>query len=178
MRVRLRYVLPAAQMLVALGLYRWSDVWFETLKAHHEVLADSPAFTLLVSLNAPLAIMRVLYYRHVSELWDRVVFVLAVGLLWYWVALSIESWRANRTLVTFSWAPLRLAADLLMLALGAFWGLSLIFQGHQMYLELVAFSSWLWVPGVFASVLAWSLALIYFPIRDFVQRGRARARPT
>src|SRR5579863_2718989 len=167
-RVKLRYALPAAQVLLAVGLYRGSDIFFRAmmLKARHEpIMGPSPAFTLLASLNAPLALLRLSYYRHLPEVWDRAVFILAIGLLWYWVALNFESWRRTRTIFTFSRASLRLSTDFLLAAAGVCcWFSSL---GEWEYLGMpLSRSWWHWLSFLFCAT--WSLGLICFCGRDFI----------
>jgi hypothetical protein len=62
---------------------------------HEPFMGPTPAFTLLVLLNAPIAFLRSFYTRHLPEVWDRVLFILAIGLFWYldrseYRAISIE----------------------------------------------------------------------------------------
>ena len=172
-RVRLRYILPAAQVTAALVLYYLGGRWYEGMRHVSSMPGTSPFFTLLVSLNAPLALVRGLYYRHVPELWDRWVFVSAIAILWYWVALNVESWRRDRKVLAFSRFPLRLTADLLLIALGAFWGFVFAGQGRQIHMDL-EFAHPLFVPCVLGLLLAWSLALIFFFGRDLIQCVRDR----
>ena len=98
-RVRLRYLLPVGQVLVAIGLYAWSDAWFREASKHSSMPGLPLGFTILISLNAPLALPREFYYRHtgIPDLGDRVVLLVGIALLWYWVARNIESWRERRT---------------------------------------------------------------------------------
>ena len=135
-RVKLRYVFPAAQMALAVGLIWWSDQWFKVQMRLQDMPGPAPAFRLCISINAPIALPRALIFRHLSASWDYVVLVLAVGILWYWVALNVESWRRNRAVLGFRWIPLRLAVNLLLIAMGAFWGLTFIVEVRGLRLRI------------------------------------------
>jgi hypothetical protein len=121
------------------------------------------------------ALVRELYYRHVPELWDRCVFISAIAILWYWVALNVESWRRDRKVLAFSWLPLRLTADLLLIALGVFWGVVFTTQGRLIHADLELSSPLLAFP-VLGLLLAWSLALVFFFGRDLIHCVRERRR--
>jgi hypothetical protein len=101
MRVKLRCTLPAAQMALAMGALWWSDRWFRAQMRLQDMPGPAPAFTLLISLNIPLALLRGFYYHFLPEFWYRVAFIATIGLFWYWVGLNIESWRRNREVFTF-----------------------------------------------------------------------------
>jgi hypothetical protein len=167
--MRLRYVLPAVQVVIALALYYWSDRWFAWAMHVYDMPGPSPAFTLLVCLNPPAALLRASYFRHVPELWDRAIFIPSIGLLWYWVARNIESWRSRHTPFTFSRRVPRLLLDLLLLALAVycgFWALSEL--GYLNFPWSFSWSHWL----SFLLLLLWSASLIFFFGRDFVLCAR------
>jgi hypothetical protein len=46
-----------------------------------------------------------------------------VGLLWYWVVRSIETWRERREALLFHWRCGRLLIDALLIAMGLLFGL-------------------------------------------------------
>jgi len=46
-----------------------------------------------------------------------------VGLLWYWVACSIETWRKRREALLTHWRHGRLLIDALLIAMGLLFGL-------------------------------------------------------
>jgi hypothetical protein len=165
MRVKLRYALPAVQMAVAVGLIWWSDQWFKAQMRLQDMPGPAPAFTLCISINAPIALPRALLFRHVSGLWDCAIVVLATGGLWYWVALNIESLRREGKVLMFRWLPLRLGGDLLLIAMGAFWGIAWLPEARRN----LAPWPWSWMPAVLGSLLVWSLGLIFFFGRDFIQ---------
>jgi hypothetical protein len=164
MPVKLRYALPAVQMALAAGLIWWSDQWLEAQMRLHHMADPAPAFTLCICINAPIALPRALWFRHVSTFWDSVVLVLAVGVLWYWVALNIESLRRVGKVLMFRWVPLRLAGDLLLIATGAFSGVRLAPEARRNLM----FWPWPWRLSIGVSLLAWSFGLIFFFGRDFI----------
>ena len=172
MRMNLRYALPAAQM--ALGLLWWTDRWFKTVGRFDDMPGPAPAFRLCISINAPIALVRALWFRHASTFGDYLILVLAVGVLWYGVALNVESWRRDRTVLTFRWVPLRLAADLLLIAMGAFWGLTFASEVRDVIFPYRHWSGWLWPSAILGPLFAWSIALIFFFGRDFIHCVRTK----
>ena len=75
-------MLPLAQMALALALLWWSDLWLRTAQRTMDMPGPAPAFTLLVSINAPVAFPRALWSRHRPDPWDDLTLIAAVGLLW------------------------------------------------------------------------------------------------
>lgn len=195
MRVRLRHVLPVAQMLVAIGLYRWSDLWLQAAQrgARHEpYMGSSPGFDLLVALNAPLVFVKFLCYRmerlwyrypHGSTWWTlsfpelmaRAIFILTIGMLWYWVVQNFESWRSMRTVYTFSQLSLRLLSDGLLMAMGLICG-SWLLSEYQ-YLRMPLWQSW-WHWISIPCLATWAVFLIFFFGRDFVNAIRGKSTPS
>jgi hypothetical protein len=167
MRVKLKYVLPLAQMALAVVLLRWSDLWMRAAIHVNHMPGPAPAFTLLMSINAPVAVVGALWPW--SDLWERVAFVTAVGAVWYWVALNVESWRRRRTILHFTWVPLRLGADLLAIALGACFGLCVV------AVSIVPRVPWPWLIPVLASLFIWSLGLMTIFGRDLVYCVRRKS---
>jgi hypothetical protein len=175
MRVKLRYALPGTQMALAVGLLWWSDRWFKTVGRFDDMPGPAPASRLCFSLNAPVVLVQNLRIHYASALEEYVAVVVAVGVLWYWVALNAESWRRNRTVLGFHWIPLRLAVDLLLIAAGAFWGLAFAVEVHEVRSPYLHWSGWLWLSGILGPLLAWSIVLIFFFGRDFVLCLRKKA---
>ncbi len=62
---------------------------------------------------------------------DDVVLIFAVGLLWYWVALNIRSWRRRRAVLMFSWRPARFSLDGSLVLYGALFGLVGLSRGYD-----------------------------------------------
>jgi hypothetical protein len=159
MRAKLKYALPLAQMALAVWLLHQSDLWY---LAHRRLDAPgrSPASILLWSINAPVAEVSTLWQRYVEWPWDVVISVAVIGMFWYWIALSIQSWRERRKPLFFAWRPLRIAADLLLIATGASlaWFGVLIGGLHDTYIPL-------WIQW---SCLLWSLVFLVIFGRDLI----------
>jgi hypothetical protein len=170
MRVKLRYTLPVSQMALAVGLLWWTDLWFKATNRLGHIGDISPALTLCISISAPVALVRAIWFRYLSAYGDYLALVLAVGALWYWVALNIESLRRNKKVLMFTWVPLRLASDLLLIAMGVFWVIAWVPEARRSML------SWPWMLAVVGSLLAWSVGLIFFFGRDFIACAPVRAR--
>lgn len=179
MRLKLRFVLPVVQMLVAVALLVWTDRWERALMRIMDMPGTPPSFTLLIAINAPLATPRALVYRYLPGWWDQITLVVVIGVFWYWVSLNIESWQQKRRLFIFSWVPLRLVADAIAVAIGVMWVFML--WGAHWYtvprytvppgVSIVrgwSLSQWLrFVPCSFLPVL-WSATLIFFFGRDIL----------
>lgn len=52
MRLKLKYAIPLAQVALAVGLLTWSYLWYRA-QARNDMPGTAPAFTFLVSINAP-----------------------------------------------------------------------------------------------------------------------------
>jgi hypothetical protein len=168
MRLKLKYTLPLAQTLVALGLLAWTDRWEKALMRIQDMPGTPPSFALLIAINAPLAMPRVLVFRYLPGWWDDITLVLAIAVFWYWVSLNIESLRHGRRVFMFSWRPLRLAGDTIAVGIGAMWAFILWRSPSYDLPPLVSLTAWLWfVPCICLSIL-WSVALILLFGRDFV----------
>lgn len=178
MQVKLKYALPLAQITLALGLLWWSQVQFEADMRIMDMPGPAPAFTLLIAINGPAVLPRAFWANYLSTLWDDLALIAAVGLLWYWIALNIDAWRKRRIVVMFSWTPLRLAGDLLLVVAGMFFGSVCVWEQLPLKAALhgvrgEALLNYLpqrlpWFIAVTSLLLAWSLALIYFFGRDFI----------
>jgi hypothetical protein len=170
---KLKYVLPLAQIALALALLVWDRQWTRQMRLS-DMPGPSPASTLLTAINFPVAILQMLYSQYLFNWrWDPVIFFLSVGLLWYWVSLNILSWRESRTVYTFSSPPLRITGDAIVS------GLSLFFIFKLCQEISVAYVRW-WRPLQWASRLidlAWCVTLVFFFGRDLLQHFR-RSRGT
>ncbi len=111
MRIKLKYALPFIQMLLAVALLVWTVRWERAMMRIQDMPGTPPSFTLLVAINAPVALPRIVLYRYLPGWWDAITFIAGIGVFWYWVARNIESWRQTRRVFMFSWRPLRLAGD-------------------------------------------------------------------
>jgi hypothetical protein len=109
-------------MTLTLGLLSWDYSWQKV----HRSWGTSPGFSLLVGINAPAALGRALLARHLPGWWDLGVLLVAVGLLWYWVGLNVESWRQRRMAWVSSRRALRLVADSAFIVIGVFLGIAFV----------------------------------------------------
>jgi hypothetical protein len=123
----------------------------------------SPGFQLLVSINAPLALPRALVFRHLHGLWDPITFTVAIALFWYWVGLNIVSWRERRVAYLFSWRPLRLLTDVMLIGIGVFW-IVVCWNEIDPYTNERLFSArdCLWYALLLGLPILWGTALISF----------------
>lgn len=177
MRLRLKYVLPPIQTLVAVALEVWTYRWEMALRRVQDMPGTPPSFTLLVAINAPLAIPRVLVFRYLPGWWDDITFAAAIAVFWYWVSLNIESWRRGRRVYVFSWMPLRLAADTLVVGIGVMWAY-ILWHGRAYGLPATdSLTDWLWAIPCVSLPALWSAVLILFFGRDFISAFRT-ARST
>ena len=168
MRLRLKYGLPALQMLLAIVLLVWTDRWERALMRVQDMPGTPPSFTLLMAINAPLAMPRAFVFRYLSWWWDDITLVVAVGLLWYWVALTVESWKQSRRISLFSSLPLRIIGDLTVVGIGcsvacgillAHW--SFIFPPHSR-------ADWLLRIPSLCLLILWAAVLILLFGRDLL----------
>jgi hypothetical protein len=127
----------------------------------------SPQFSFLVAMNLPVGLVRVLVYRHTPEMVDRIIFIVMIGLLWYWVGLNIEQWQKNQTVFTFSRVRPRLALDLFLVAAGLLCGLVGAIQTKQSLYPAGE-------KGILISSFVWCLALVVPFGWDLFRSVRAR----
>ena len=168
MRLKLKYALPLVQTLVALALLVWTDRWERALMRIQDMPGTHPSFTLLIAINAPLAMPRMLVFRYLSGWWDDITLVVAVAAFWYWVSLNIESLRHGRGVFMFSWMPLRLAGDTVAVGIGAMWAFVLWRSPSYDLPPLVSLTGWLWFVPCICLPILWSAALILLFGRDLV----------
>lgn len=170
MCVKLQYGLPPFQMILAMALLVWNAKWYVAMRLRHiDMPGTSPAYKLLISINAPLALPRAFWsrYLHLPVLWDNLALVVAIGFLWYWVALNVLSWRERRTVCIFSWMPLRLCGDVALICVGMFWLLDCWYEIIRFY-QPVAWLDWARLTLLVGLPIAWSVVLILFFGRDLV----------
>jgi hypothetical protein len=187
MRVKLKYALPLVQMALAVGLLRWSEAWFEAVMRVSDSPGLCPAFRLLIAISAPVGLPRLLWSRFLPGSWDYPILIAAVGLLWFWVALNVDSWRQGRAVCMFSRTPLRIAGDILLIVTGIFWGGVCV--GRNLDVGAIVHGAYGQVLGdcyprgwqdaslciaVVVFQLTWSLVLIYFFGRDFIHCSRGK----
>lgn len=166
MRLKLKYTLPVAQMALAVALLHWSDVWYAA-DQRHLYSRNSPASFVLLLINAPVALLRG-YWNPLPPPWDRLTFIPAIGIFWYWVGLNVECWRERKTVRLFTSVPLRITADLLLIGSGV---LLFIVLGTDPLYE----GPWRWFSRI--AVLTRSLGPIFLFGRDLIQCIRANKTP-
>ncbi len=173
MRIKLQHVLPVAQMALASALLLWSHQWTKAMTHIQDMPGPSPAFMLLISINAPVALPRAFWFRYLPDLWDSLTFIVTIGLLWYWVALNVQSWRARRRVCMFAAIPLRLIGDLIVISIGVFWGFlswrELCGSNAPIFWLGSPSSNWLVIVLCIGFQVAWCAALLAFFGRDFIQ---------
>src|SRR5580704_1701479 len=162
--IRLYVLLPLAQMVIA-GVLLWRS----------ELFAGHPgpdwAFILCISINAPVLLPRALWFRHLSGWHDHALLIVAIGLLWLWVALNITSWQRRQAVMMFSPRPLRLAGDLLPTAAGGLLGFIFVMNLPEVVRGMKYsrdFTEAMWLASEPALFLAWSILLSFFFGRDFI----------
>ena len=167
MRLKLKYVLPLAQMLTAVALLAWTAHWQRALMRIQDMPGAPPSFALLIFINAPLALPRALAFRFLPGWWDDITLVVAIGAFWYWVSLNIESWQQGRRVLMFSWTPLRLVGDTIAVCIGMM--LAFVVWDDRAYRlpPLFSFTDWLRFVSSVCAIL-WSAVLILLFGRDFI----------
>jgi hypothetical protein len=173
MRLKLKYVLSPLQMLLAVAFLVWTDHWERALRRIQDMPGPRPSFTLLIAINAPLAMPRALIFRYLPGRWDEITLVVAIGMFWYWVSLNIESWQRSRRVFVFSWMPSRLAVDTIAIGIGAMWVFVLAhnrtYQFPALVSSTVSSTDWMWFVPCMCLPILWSAALILLFGRDFAQ---------
>jgi len=104
--IRLRYILPFAQMAVAVLLLWRGSLWLTRMEALQHIYGRPPAWQILSAMNMFLPVV------------PSPIYVALVGLLWYWVALNVESLQKQGTVRMFAYTHLRITVDLLLVVLG------------------------------------------------------------
>ena len=168
MCVKLKYALPLAQMGLAAALARCHHVW-EIATRYDDMPGPSPALRLLHSIDWP--VLLVPGYRIMPFPWSGVTVVAVTGLLWYWVALTLNEFRQRRQVLMFTRVPLRIAGDLFLIVSGVFLGLYCavtVSQGPLFDMPHIG-SKWLWFLPTVAFQFTWFIALISLFGRDIAQ---------
>jgi hypothetical protein len=141
------------------------------LAAAHIHAGKTPSFSLLVLINPPATLLRSVWFNYVDNPWSNdATFVASIGMFWYLVALSVDYWQKRNTLLLFTSKPLRVAADLALIALGLYfvW----LVKGVD-----VADMPWQWEAPALTSVFCWLLGPAFIFGRDLVHCVRRRGSP-
>jgi hypothetical protein len=168
-------------MLLAALLWWCEDKWQAVATRTQDMPGPSPAFTLAMVINWPVALIRSLWYGHVhghwDYYWDKAVCVAAIGLFWYGVARGLENLRKTGIVLMFRWMPLRFAGDVILVGAGVIFGLlvaSRLIEGPLVYFPQVV-PPWLYSVAILAAELAWSVSLIFLFGRDAIRCVAAAA---
>ena len=164
MNLKLKLGLPLLQLTLALGLLVASDLWEEARPPQCTGPEASPALKWLLSIDIPVVVPVVLLFPHLPNPWSQTTLFAAIGLLWYWVALTLVSWQERRTVSLFSFVPLRLIGDFLSLGYGVYL-ISLCCQDLVHSDLLDSWSDWV----QFLLRVAWSFLLILPFGWDFIR---------
>jgi hypothetical protein len=167
---RLRLLLPVANVACGAALLTYGDL-------HHDrgsgISPGSPEAVLCYLINAPAALFRNL----VVFIWDRLVvancsavnsdvcysvgrsvefyfFLVAVGVLWYWVGLQFDSMGEQKRAGMPSRRVLRVIVDVTLVLIGVFFGFSAV----------AVWQDFVWTRWLFSSLrglpyAAWATAL-------------------
>ena len=196
-KIKLRYVLPMAQMALA-----WTFLyWDRTIPfAGCDAPEPSPPFEIFFAINAPLALLRPFWKVLPPAIWggDRyllspslsdLIAIPAVGLLWYWVALNHRALRQHGAVLMFKWRPARFVLDGLLIVLGIVLGL----KGIDYARQLVRSLGWVmplihgrgcygpfWLEllssvAVGGALLGWCFVFLFAYGRDFIHCARRTA---
>jgi hypothetical protein len=164
--MRLKYALPLANMAVAVALFWWSDQWLKAAMRIYDSPGTHPAFTLALLINGPATLARMFWFSYVSQMWDYVLFVLVVGITWWWIGIGLTRWREGR-LGRLSSMPVRCARDILAV------GLSVCFAYGCRSVDILHMP-WQWLIPSAASFAIWSLVPPVFFGCDLVRCFRNR----
>ena len=176
--MKTKYALPLVQMMLAATLLWWDHTLSRAANRVCDMAGPSPAFGLLVAINLPVNLPRIVWERYLPYSWSVFIMIAAVGLFWYWIALNVHSWRRRQTVFS-SWPRgAQLVVDVVIVAFGLVWGLYGVGMGYREWPRsfthgMGCFGLNLWftlLPLIMTtcSFLAWSLVLIFFFGRDFI----------
>jgi hypothetical protein len=166
--VRLKYALPLVQMALAIALIWESRRELAAVQFH---AGTTPSFSLLVLINPPPTWLRGVWFNYVDNPWfDVVIFVASIGVFWYLIGLSADYWPKRNTLLLFTRKPLRVTADLALIALGPYfvWLVESVDVAHL---------PWQWKAPAWASVFCWLLGPAFIFGRDLIDCIRHKALP-
>jgi hypothetical protein len=131
MRLKLKYLLPLTQIVVAIFLLHQYQRWM-ILTRHDDMPGPGPAANLLGLINLPVALLRGVSFRSFDLDWPDWIFVVVLAILWYWLGREIESRLDRRRQATIGRQLVRIATDVLLTVCSA----GLVFWGHYELLSL------------------------------------------
>jgi hypothetical protein len=174
--------LPAAQIFLAAGLISLSQVLERTSRRRCDMAGPDPAYVVLLAVNAPANVARIFWDHWMPYPWNFPALMAGVGLLWYWVACSVETWRKRREALSPRWRHSRLLIDALLIAMGLLLGLmgvvdtkDIIEWAPMSFRGIVGCFGANWWSEFLRSIVAasmhfgWSAILVFFFVRDSVR---------
>jgi len=153
-RVKFRYLLPLMQMALAIAIIQWTNHWYLTVARHYDSPGTPAPFSFMIIMNAPASVVRMFWAPYVDWLWSNVLFVASIGLCWYSLVWSLDSWRRYCTPFPFRRRRLRIAANLLLIAI------SVVFVGYFRDIN-IAQMPWQWEVPSGILFLGWAIAPLW-----------------
>ena len=176
------WILPVAQIFLAAGLISLSQVLERVSRRRCDMAGPDPAYLIFLAVNAPVNLARIFWDHWLPYPWNLAALIAGVGLLWYWVACSIELWRKQREAVLPHWRYGRLLIDALLIVMGLLFGLmgagetkEVVDWAPMSFRGAVGCFGATWWSELLRSVIAasihfgWCLALVLIFVRDFVR---------
>ncbi len=176
------WILPAAQIVLAAGLISLSQVLGRSSWRHCDMPGPDPAYVVLLAVNAPVNVARIFWDHWMPYPWNFPAFMAGVGLLWYWVACSAETWRRRREALLPRWRYGRLLIDALLIAMGLLFGLMGVVDTKDItewapmsFRGIVGCFGANWWSELLRSIVAasmhfgWCAILVLIFVRDFVR---------
>jgi hypothetical protein len=126
-------ILPVAQILLAVGLMRLSPVLERASWRHCDMPGPDPAFLVLIAVNAPVNLARILWDHWLTYPWNLAAWIAGVGLLWYWIARSIELWRKRHEALLPQARYARLPIDALLIVMALLFSLMGVGEAKEIW---------------------------------------------
>ena len=170
MHLKLKYVLPVVQMILAAITIWWFYLWINLADRIYDAPGNPVGFTAMLLMNAPASALRNLFYD-INPRWADAMYIGAVGALWRLVAFTMESLSARKTVAAFRKVPFRVATDMVLIAVGP----SSIWAFRTVDLVHVAQFDWPWFAPDVAACLFWAVGPPIIFGRDIVLCVREKA---
>jgi hypothetical protein len=115
---RTALILPATQVVLSGTLIWWAQALERASLRHCDVPGPGPAFLVTIAINAPVNLGRIFWNHWLPYTWGLGVWLAGVGLLWYWVARTVDGWRQQREALIVRPRLLRVLVDILLIVAG------------------------------------------------------------
>lgn len=129
--MKIKHALPLIQMMLAATLLWWDHSLSRAAHRVCDMASPGPAFSLLVAINSPVNLPRIVWERYLPYSWSVFTLIAAVGLFWYCIALNVRSWRRRQTVFSSWRRAAQLVVDFMIIALGLGWGLYGVARGYE-----------------------------------------------